>query len=804
MTHTPDALREAIVRGLCEAVGSTPDQIDSQAPFASYGLGSRDAVVLSGDLEEWLGQPVSPTVFYDHPTLDALVAHLASVGPASGAGATREPPDEHAPVAIIGLGCRFPGAPDARRFWELLDNGRDAIGRLPDARRALMGEDLAAMLPAHGLLAGYIDDVDAFDAPFFGIGATEAEGMDPQQRLLLELAIEALEDAGQPADGLGGSRTGVFIGMSTSDYALLRMRLPEAQRIDAYCGTSNSPSVAAGRIAYVLGLQGPAFAIDTACSSSLSAVHLAYRSVRDGESDMALAGGVNLMLAPETTLWACQARILSEDGRCRTFDRAANGYVRGEGAGLVVLKRLADAQRDRDPIAAVIRGSAAGHDGRSSGLTAPNGVAQQKVVVAALADAHVAPGRVHYVEAHGTGTVLGDPIEVRALGAALCVGRPPSQPLVLGSVKTNIGHLEAAAGIAGLLKVVLALREGRIPPHLHLTALNPYIAAEALPIEIPSRSQAWPVDDAALVAGVSSFGLSGTNVHVVLSRAPWAAPISPQPAGPMVLPVSARSEAALRRRAQDLVAWLRRERPLLADVCGTAGARRAHYRHRIAVWGETLDELCAALLAWLDGRADAHLAEPTAVAAAEHPAPPRDTAPGESQDAAHLAVRYVRGEDLDWPDVCRVPYRTVALPTYPFDRHRYWMARPAAARGATPAGARSSNGIALQLDAANAAARDDLLLRHLRESLAVVIQTSADQVPADRPLASLGLDSLMAIDLTNRLSVELGVQVPPAELLEKMTLAELVSLVLDLRQASQLRNVSPPGASGTTVQDVIL
>jgi myxalamid-type polyketide synthase MxaE and MxaD len=662
---------------------------------------------------------------------------------------------------------------------------------MPDARRSLIGNDLLTSIPGHGLTAGYIDDADAFDAPFFGIGGAEAEGMDPQHRLLLELSWQALADAGLPADNLEGSRTGVFVGLSTSDYALLRMRLADRHRVDTYFGTSNSPSVAAGRIAYQFGFQGPAVAIDTACSSSLMAVHLACQSLRRGESDLALAAGVNLILAPETMIWACQARILSEDGRCHTFDREANGYVRGEGGGVVVLKRLADAERDADAIVAVIRGTAANHDGRSSGLTAPNGTAQQKVIGAALEDAGVSPLEVQYVEAHGTGTTLGDPIEVRALGGSLCRDRAEDRPLVVGSVKTNIGHLEAAAGVAGLIKAALAVRAGRVPPHLHLREVNPYIAAERLPVRFPTRVEDWP-GDGRRVAGVSSFGLSGTNVHVVV-ESPQKLPEMPLDAmddpRTRVLPLSAHSDTALRRRAADLADWLDRETAPLEALCQTLARRAVHHRRRLAVWGETHAELSQALGAWLDGQPHDRLAVTDAPVTGQGP-------------AAALAGRYVGGgEPVDWAIVHPGSRPPVPLPVYPFDRHRYWMPERPAARTASPED--NTPALAAALDAAAPEARDALLVSHLREGLARAVQQPADTIAVDAPLATLGHDSLMAIDLTNRLATELDVRVPPADLLEKMTLGDLATLVLDLRAAREIGS-SGDAAGGNASEELIL
>lgn len=372
------------------------------------------------------------------------------------------------PIAIIGMGCRFPGAArDPESFWRLLNEGRDAITDLPTGRwDAALYDDPNPDVPGkmYTTRGGYIEDVDVFDAPFFGLVPREAVGMDPQQRLLLTVSWEALEHAAQAPDRLDGSRTGVFMGISTDDYAQLSLYAGDPSRIDAYTSLGNARSIAVGRLAYVLGLHGPTLQVDTSCSSALVAVHLACQSLRAGECDLALAGGVNLILTPTMSIGLCKLRALAPDGRCKTFDASANGYVRGEGCGIVVLKRLADAIANRDTILAYIRGSAVNHDGRSNGLTAPSGVAQEAVMRQAIEGARIDPVQVHYLEAHGTGTSLGDPIEVMAAAAVYGAGRRPEQPLVVGSVKPHIGHLEAAAGVAGLMKVVLALQHLEIPP----------------------------------------------------------------------------------------------------------------------------------------------------------------------------------------------------------------------------------------------------------------------------------------------------------------------------------------------------
>jgi acyl transferase domain-containing protein len=498
--------------------------------------------------------------------------------------------DANEPIAIVGLGCRFPGADGPDAYWRLLRDGVDAIGEVPADRW-----DAAALYDAnpdtpgrmyarHG---GFLDAVDRFDAPFFSVSPREAATLDPQQRLLLEVAWEALEHAGEAADRLAGSRSGVFVGICNSEYLSLIRASGSAQHVDAYLGTGNSPSVAAGRLSYTLGFQGPSLAIDTACSSSLVAVHYACESLRRNECGMALAGGVNVILLPEPTMAFCRARMLAPDGRCKTFDAAADGYVRGEGAGIVVLKRLSQALADGNRVLAVLPGSAVNQDGRTSGLTVPNGPSQESLLRDALERARVTPGAVQYVEAHGTGTSLGDPIEVHSLSAVLCDGRPADRPLVLGSAKTNIGHLEGAAGIAGLIKTVLALQHDHIPPHLHFKRLNPHIELGGRPVVVASEGRPWPAGAEPRVAGVSAFGFSGTNAHIVVADAPGAGREAPAQSGIRahhLLLWSARTTTARARVAGRLADALERtDAPALADVAFTLAAGRSHLLTRGAL-----------------------------------------------------------------------------------------------------------------------------------------------------------------------------------------------------------------------------
>lgn len=429
---------------------------------------------------------------------------------------------QNEPIAIIGMGCRFPqGINTPEAYWQLLAQGINAITEVPAQRwdiDAYYDPDPEAPGKMYTRYGGFLDDIDGFDPHFFGISPKEAAAIDPQQRLLLEIAWEALENAGQPFNKLSGSQTGVFVGLTADDYAHLLINGYERENLNVYRSLGSLKCMAAGRLAYSFNLQGPVMQVDTACSSSLLSVHLATQSLRLGECNLALAGGINLMLTPETTIGLCKMRALTADNRCQTFDAQADGYVRGEGGGIVVLKRLSDAVRDNDPILAVIRGSAVNHDGLSNGLTAPNGLAQEAVIQKALVNAGVSAEQIQYVEAHGTGTSLGDPIEVQALGNVLGKNRSANNPLILGSVKTNVGHLEAAAGIASFMKVVLSLQNKQIPPHLHLKKPNTYIPWHKLPVTVPNQLMPWQAQDESRFAGVSSFGMSGTNVHIILEE----------------------------------------------------------------------------------------------------------------------------------------------------------------------------------------------------------------------------------------------------------------------------------------------
>ncbi|MEB3357146.1 MAG: type I polyketide synthase, partial [Synechococcales bacterium] len=515
------------------------------------------------------------------------------------------------PIAIIGIGCRFPGAKNPEAFWQLLCQGKDAIAEVPSNRWNIdQFYDPAPGKPGKMSTrwGGFLDRVDGFDAAFFGISPREVERMDPQQRLALEVAWEAIENAGIAPDSLSGSQSGVFMGIGNYDYCRLLNR--DLSRVSAYDGTGNTLSITANRLSYLLNLRGPSVVVETACSSSLVAVHFACRSLQSGESNLCLVGGVSLMLSPEPFITYSHAHMMAADGRCKTFDARADGYVRGEGCGVIVLKRLQDALRDGDRIQGVIRGTAVNQDGTSNGLTAPNGPSQQAVIRSALANAGVTPDQISYVEAHGTGTSLGDPIEFKSLKAVLMGDRPPNLPCWLGSVKTNIGHLEAASGIASVIKVVLALQHQEISPHLHFQQLNPYISLEGTTFAIPTERQPWSVTDSRL-AGISAFGFGGTNCHLIMEETPTISRrLTAQPA-PLtdgmerpyhLLTLSAKSEPAL----QDLVAAYQdflttHPEETLADVCFTANMGRSHFDHRLAVVAQSLPQLQERLDAFQKG-----------------------------------------------------------------------------------------------------------------------------------------------------------------------------------------------------------
>jgi microcystin synthetase protein McyE len=504
------------------------------------------------------------------------------------------------PIAVVGMGCRFPGginSPEA--YWNYCQAGLDAIVEVPQSRWDI--SKFYAQEPTPGKMntryGGFLqEDINEFDARFFSISSREATSMDPQQRLLLKVTWEALENANIPPTNLAADRVGVFIGITSVDHAMTVYK-SNYDEIDSFFGTGNALSAAAGRLSYFLNLRGPCMSIDAACASSLVAIHQGIRSLRNNECELALVGGVNLILNPAITINLSQSGMMSPDGRCKTFDAAANGYVRGEGCGVIVLKRLSVAQKKSDRILAILRGSAVNHNGAAAGFTVPSGPAQQDLLRQALADARVSPQQIGYIEAHGTGTSLGDPIEMNAIAA---VYGERSQPLYVGSVKTNIGHLEAAAGIAGTIKTILALQHGEIPPHLHFQDPNPLINWQGYPIKIPSQTTPWSNNNEVRIAGVSSFGFSGTNAHVIVEQAPVTKTIEIKLQRPShLLTISAHNETALKELAQRFYTHLE-SHPEIGDICHSAAIGRSPLPERLAIVADTLPELQQKLSAFTD------------------------------------------------------------------------------------------------------------------------------------------------------------------------------------------------------------
>jgi acyl transferase domain-containing protein len=517
-------------------------------------------------------------------------------------------------IAIIGIGCRFPGGVnDTESFWKLLAEGRDAVSEVPadrwnverfyDAEMGLSGKSIAKR-------GGFLDQIDQFDPQFFGISPREAPYIDPQQRLLLETAWEAIEDAGQVLDFEKGTDIGVFMGVSHNDYQNIQGGGTDRKGISAHSPTGSAHSIAANRISYCFNLSGPSLSMDTACSSALTAVHLACESLRAGRCKMAMAGGVTVIITPDGFIGFSQAGMLSPDGKCKAFAAEANGFVRGEGAGIVLLKPLSQALADGDPIQGVILGSALNQDGHTNGISLPSTEAQAQLVRDACADAGILPQDVGFVEAHGTGTAVGDPIEAIALAEALCANRPADAPLPIGSVKTNLGHLETAAGVVGLIKGMLVLKRGQIPPSLHFENPSTHIDMVGLKLRVPTTLEAFPETGGRRIAGVNSFGFGGSNAHVILAEPPAQEPhthaIYPADRSwPLV--ISARSEDALKASASRLANWIGEHElgngtsPVLPKLTYTLGARRNHHAHRLTLVGNSSADIVAELQEFASG-----------------------------------------------------------------------------------------------------------------------------------------------------------------------------------------------------------
>lgn len=539
---TVGEIREFLRNWIANATGQAPDSIDESAPMVELGLSSRDAVAMASDIEDLTGVTLTATVAFRHPTIESLATVIVEGEPEDDAAAdededwSREP--DLADIAIVGIGTRFPGdlnTPD--EMWRALLEGKDSSSELPEGRweEFLAEPRIAERVAKAHTRGGYLSDIKGFDSEFFALSKMEADNIDPQQRMALELTWEALEHARIPASSLRGESVGVYVGSSNNDYTFLSIADPNAAHPYAITGTASS--IIANRVSYFYDFCGPSMSIDTACSSSLVAVHEGVKALRAGDVDVVVAGGVNAMITPMVTLGFDEVGgVLAPDGRCKSFSHDANGYARSEGGGMLVLKRVADARRDGDDIIAVIAGSAVNHDGRSNGLLAPNPDAQADVLRKAYKDAGIDPRTVDYVEAHGTGTILGDPIEADALGRVVGKGRAADKPALLGAVKSNLGHLESAAGAASLAKVALSLKHDKVPPSINYTGPNPYIDFEKIRIKVNDQVTDWPRYGGHAIAGVSGFGFGGANAHLVLREVLPSDLTEPEPVSETVAP----------------------------------------------------------------------------------------------------------------------------------------------------------------------------------------------------------------------------------------------------------------------------
>lgn len=652
--------------------------IDEKKGFIEMGLNSMMAIELKNRLQVSLKKTaiLSSTVVFDQPNLEKITNYIAGLLKLENLSAHNHeqsamPTLLDEPIAVIGMSCRFPGgANNTESYWKLLEQGQDAITEVPAIRwdaDYYYNSDPQAPGKMITKFGGFLDaDVSEFDAAFFGVNPKEAKYMDPQQRLLLEVSYEAIQSSGIDPGSLRGSSTGVFVGISSRDYMDLLMAGDDKSSIHPYMTMGNTASMASGRISYFFGFHGPNIAIDTACSSSLVAIDQACQSLRAGDANLALAGGVNLILSPDITISFSRAGMLAKDGRCKSFDARADGYVRGEGCGVIVLKRLSDAKRDQDPILAVIKSSGINQDGASSGLTVPNGDAQEALIRKVLSKSKLKASDIDYVEAHGTGTSLGDPIEIRAL-AAVYGEREPSRPLKLGSVKTNIGHLEAAAGMASVIKVILALRHETLPAHLHFTKLNPKIELN-FPSEIVTKKIAWKRGDQIRRAAVSSFGFSGTNAHLILEEA-ISKDFSDTSSGPYLLIFSAKCLKALQQKIIQLKCYLGEHIDCnMADVSYTLQMGQSEFNYRTFLVCESVSNAIAQLSVLNKYKKSSTQTQGLFQFTPEL----LEKSSGEKL-LGIVGRAWVNGQAIDWSSyyVGQVR-RRLALPTYPFVRKSYW------------------------------------------------------------------------------------------------------------------------------------
>ncbi|MEW6234514.1 MAG: beta-ketoacyl synthase N-terminal-like domain-containing protein [Candidatus Omnitrophota bacterium] len=725
-------------------------------------------------------------------------------------------------IAVIGIGCRFPGgANDPESFWKLLAQGKDVIGEIPLDRwdaDSYFDPDPSAPGKTHSKWGGFLHGAypSEFDAAFFAINPKEAAVLDPQQRLLLETSWEALENAGIPPAIWRGRPAGVYLGVCANDYQGASLWANDPAAINIYSATGSAFCSAGGRLSYFYGFEGPNVSIDTACSSSLTAFHYACQGLKNGECDLALALGVNSLLTPNLYIYLSKLGVLSPDGRCKAFDASANGYVRAEGCGAVVLKRHSDAIKDGDNVLSLIRATAITQDGKSGSLISPNGGAQAAMLREALHRAGLAPDDIGYIETHGTGTPMGDIVEIEALGKVFGQRRKEAGPLYIGSVKTNIGHLEGAAGIAGLIKTILSLQKEAIPPHLHFRTPNPAIAWKQLPFQIPTQTISWPHGGQSRRAGVSSFGLSGTNVHAIVEEAPFPTPermgIGAQHASDRrnaafedhsfyLLPLSARDEAALRDLARRYADWLNQNPDIdIGNACYTASVGRTHFPRRLAVVGADANDIRLALENFLHGVPskslfihNSHELIETAksYASLETNELFLPCLPGKkdrNEIIVELAEPYIRGMNIDWRKFyASRSQKIITLPTYPFQRKQYYIHPLSFGKNKN----QFQNGVKVtaytdknnidesrlraELASSPHQARKSILNDFVQKSALAILGNGEKTALFDnRPLVEQGFDSLTAVELRTKIGNALKISIPVTFLFNYPTIRDIV------------------------------
>ncbi|MBN3888593.1 MAG: hypothetical protein HWQ43_05275 [Nostoc sp. JL31] len=721
------------------------------------------------------------------------------------------------PIAIVGIGCRFPGGVHSPvSFWDLLQNSRDAITEIPCDRwnvNKFYHPDPVEPGKMYSRWGGFLDRIDQFDAKFFGISSAEAARIDPQQRLLLETAWESLEDAGLVPEHLAGSDTGVFIGVLNRDYSYIQMDERNRDAINAHTIVSSNLNLVPNRISYCFDFTGPSLPIDAGCASSLVAVHFACSSLWNGECSLALAGGVNVIFKPEISIAMSKAFLLSADGRCKSFDAAADGFVRAEGVGVVVLKPLSHALADGDAIYATIRSSAVSQNGRGSSFTAPEALAQQTVMQKAYQRAGILPQQVQYVETQGSGSPMGDEIEAKAIGAIIGSDRSLGNDCPIGSVKTNIGHMEAAAGIGGLIKAALVVCHRQIPPNLHFQTPNPKIPWEELRLRVPqSLEPLTNKDNQPPIVSVNGFGLGGTNVHVILQGVeslPIDAAIANQP---QIFLMSARSPEALKAFAKAYIEFFTAQDNAaisLADICYTTSLRRSHHSYRLAMVVDSKKQLVEHLVAFL-----AQESRPSMFSGyvEQHKNSRVEENPGTecAQMLNSLAERYTLEDSIDWNAIYPHGGCFVRLPSYPWQRQRYWQESEASRQdrlgefnNVEASSVVISNGsqidIIKQWSVAANSQRTDLLSTYIQAQIVQALECEAVQVDVQKPLNSMGIDSLMAVSLRNHIVTNLKIELPIEQFIASPSIAELAQAC---HEQLILKNLIPTIQIANVVEEI--